>query len=375
MTTKQPLLVSAIVLLISFAQQANAKIWRVNKQSNYNGSTLWGDNFGGNAAYPVFAEINDAVEAAINGDTLHVEGSPGIYNIGTITKKLVIIGAGYFMTENSETSANTLDTKVYGLSFEEGSDRSVVMGCNIVGTAGTEGSIYIHADGITIKRCRIEIVLYLYDGITDLYVLENFFASISGVDNVFKASNPFVPPTGLTFNNNICHCGLLWGFPYTATPTTLWPIAQCNNNIFDGEDNLATPTLAFSTGGFKNNILMATNAKVNITTSGGTGVIANNIGTLLTQFGIADNNLVVPDITSLFVSSTSTDGAYQIADGTAADNSGSDGTDRGAFGGASVTSRYTLSGLAPVPVIYQISTAGVSDATGLPVTIKARIIK
>lgn len=39
---------------------AEAKIWRVNSQSNYNGSTLFGENFGGTPAYPVFKQINQA---------------------------------------------------------------------------------------------------------------------------------------------------------------------------------------------------------------------------------------------------------------------------------------------------------------------------
>ena len=164
---------------------------------------------------------------------------------------------------------------------------------------------------------------------------------------------------------------MVWGTPAT-NPTTFWPILQCNNNVFDGPDNLATPNLAFSTGEFKNNILMPVNAKVNISASA--GVIAYNIGTLSTQFGTADNNVVVPAITSLFITSTSTDGAYQIANGSQANNTGSDGTDRGAFGGAAVINRYTLSGLAAIPAIYQITTTG-ATSTNLPVTISARTIK
>ena len=142
---------------------------------------------------------------------------------------------------------------------------------------------------------------------------------------------------------------------------------------FDGPDNLATPNLAFSTSEFRNNILMPTNAVVNI--SAMPGVIAYNIGTLATQFGTTNNNLVVPAITTLFINSASRDGMYQVAAASQASNNGSDGTDRGAFGGAAVTNRYTLSGLAHIPVIYEITSAGVANASGLPVTIKARTIK
>lgn len=117
---------------------------------------------------------------------------------------------------------------------------------------------------------------------------------------------------------------------------------------------------------------MPVNANVNIAASA--GVVAYNIGTLSTQFGTADNNLVVPAIATLFVTSASPDGAYQVANGSQANNSGSDGSDRGAFGGAAAISRYTLSGLAAIPVIYGVSTPGATSGN-LPVTINARTIK
>jgi hypothetical protein len=223
-----------------------------------------------------------------------------------------------------------------------------------------------------VKRCRIEGQIVFGFPLSDVYIIQNFFPN-TVVNNAINTNGNtfFVPPTDLVFNNNICQKTFTWGTPL-ANPTTLWPILQCDNNVFDGPDNLATPNLAFSTSEFKNNILMPTNAKVNIAASA--GVIAYNIGTLSTQFGTADNNLVVPAITTLFVTSTSTDGAYQVATGTQANNTGADGTDRGAFGGAAVISRYTLSGLAAIPVIYQVTTPG-ATSTNLPVTISARTIK
>ncbi len=376
MLTKQPLLLSAIVLLISITQQVNAKIWRVNNKSNYNGSTLWGDNFGGTAAYPVFTQVNQAVAFGIvnNNDTIHIEGSTQVYDLAIITKKLILIGTGFFLTDNPKTSINTLESKIARIALNAGSEGSQVIGLNIVNSGNVaDGYIYVSVNNVTVKRCRIENGVGFGTQLSDVTIVQNFFPGVTNTNCLATNGNVFfIPPTDIIFNNNICQKTLRWGTPLT-NPTTAWPILQCKNNVFDGPDNLATPNLAFSTSEFSNNILMSTNAVTNIVASA--GVVKNNIGTLSTQFGIADNNLVVPAITTLFITSTSTDGAYQIADGTVADNSGTDGTDRGAYGGASVINRYTLSGLAPVPVIYEITTSGVADATGLPVTIKARIIK
>jgi hypothetical protein len=369
------LCIAVAIAFTSFTQQANATIWRVNNQSNYDGSTKWGDNFGGTAAFPVFKQVDQAVAFGIvnSGDTIQVEGSTITYSATTITKSLVIIGTGYFLTDNPKTSNDVLESKIARIVFNAGSENSQVIGMDVVSLGNSaDRYVYINVNGITVKRCRIEGGVEFGFPLSDVYILENFFAN-TVVNNALatNGNSNFTPPTDIVFNNNICQKTLTWGSPI-ANPTTLWPILQCNNNVFDGPDNLANPNLAFSTSEFKNNILMPTNAKVNIAASA--GVIAYNIGTLSTQFGTTDNNLVVPAITSLFVTSTSTDGAYQIADASQADNSGSDGTDRGAFGGAAVISRYTLSGLAAIPVIYEITTPG-ATSTNLPVTISARTIK
>lgn len=374
MKTKHLLFILTVAVVSLFVQPAFAKIWRVNNRSNYDGSTLYGDNFGGTAAYPVFAQINEAVAFGIvnNGDTLHVEGSTSIYSFAVITKKLVVIGTGYLLTDNPNTSNSVLESKITRIYFNAGSEGSQLLGMDIVSAGNSaDRDVYINVNGITVKRCRIEGQVVFGYPLADVYILQNFFSSIA-VNNALSTNgnSGFVPPTDIVFNNNICQKTLTWGTPI-ANPTTFWPILQCNNNVFDGPDNLATPNLAFSTSEFRNNILIPTNAQVNIQASA--GVVNYNVGTLSTQFGTADNNLVVPAITTLFATSTSTDGAYQIATGTQANNSGFDGTDRGVFGGA-VTSRYELSGLSAIPTVYKVTTSGVGNGS-LNVTIQARIIK
>jgi hypothetical protein len=236
-----------------------------------------------------------------------------------------------------------------------------------------DATIYINVNGVTVKRCRIEREVQFETLLSDVYIIQNFFPNTI-VTNALSTngSTLFVPPTDMVFNNNICQKTLIWGYS-GVNPSTLWPILQCNNNVFDGPDNLATPNLAFSTSEFRNNILMPTNAVVNIAAS--SGVITHNIGTLSSQFGTSNNNLVIAAINSVFITSASNDGKYQVLGGSQANNTGSDATDRGVFGGSSVTSRYTLSGLAAIPVIYEITTTGVATPTGLPVNIKARTIK
>ncbi len=366
------LFMAALLAAVFLTQQANANIWRVNNKSNYNGTTLYGDNLGGTAAYPVFNQIQQAHDFTIvnAGDTIYVEGSIATYSRATITKKLVIIGTGYFLTSNPKTSSNKVESKLSQITFKAGSDGSQLIGLDIISTGdGSDATVYIYVNGIIIKRCRIEQRVWFNTSLTDVYILENFFSNTQTTNALStNGDGGFVPPTDIIFNNNICQKTLVWN-----NGSTLWPIIQCNNNIFDGPDNLSTPNLQFAASDFKNNILMATNAKVSITAAD--SVIAYNIGTQSTQFGTNNHNLVVPAITSLFAPSSSPDGMYQIASGSAANNSGSDGTDRGAFGGVAVTDRYTLSGLAAIPVIYSITTPGATATDSLSVTIGARTIK
>jgi hypothetical protein len=372
MKKRIPVMMMTLIILLVSGLQAEAKIWRVNNKSNYNGSTLWGDNLGGTAAFPVFEQIDQAIIPAANDDTIHVEGSTVTYDIATITKRLVIIGTGYYLTDNPATNNNTLQSNIKRIIVNAANTQ--IIGLNVVNAGSSlDAIVYVNVNGVTVKRCRIEGYVRFETLLSDVYILQNFFPGTI-VSNALSTNNSslFVPPTDIVFNNNICQKTLTWGTPL-ANPTTLWPIFQCNNNVFDGPDNLATPTLAFSASEFRNNILMPTNAVVNIAAS--SGVITYNIGTLSTQFGTSNNNLVIPAITSIFITSASNDGKYQVLAGSQANNSGSDGTDRGAFGSSAVTSRYTLSGLAAIPVIYEITTTGVATPTGLPVTIKARTIK
>lgn len=357
---------------------AEAKIWRVNNGSNYNGTTLWGSNYGGTPAFPVFKQVDQAIawSSLVDSDTIHVESSQFDYDATTITKKVVLIGTGFFLPDNLKTGNNLNDAKIKRINFNEGSAGSSALGLNVVvGTNTADGYIQIAADYITIKRCRIERSIYFHitggSGIQRITVVQNYFPNNYVTNALYFSNSYFVPPVEVIFNNNICQKTLLWE---RSASGLAWNISQCKNNVFDGPDNLATPNLRFTTTDFSNNILMPVNAKVDITAT--SAQIAYNIGTQDAQFGTSNHNLTVPDIASLFVGGNSKDGFYQIKSGSVAHQSGSDGTDRGAFGGAIVSSRYTLSGLPSVPVVYEVSTTGaVSAETGLPVTVKARTIK
>tara|TARA_R110002020_G_scaffold117278_2_gene268008 strand:- start:59 stop:1165 length:1107 start_codon:yes stop_codon:yes gene_type:complete len=359
-----PAFLMIFAAILFFGPIVHAKIWRVNNQSNYDNTTAWGDNYGGTPAYPVFKQINQAVANAnvMDSDTLHIEGSSIIYADATITKRLVIIGPGFFLTENSKVANSTYDASIGRIGFNAGSELSQLIGMNIVSAgSSSDGTIYINVNNITVKRCRIVRDIQFATQLTDVFILQNFFVSSSSNAIVGNGSSSFIPPQDIIFNNNIVQTKLIWSNRQ---------ILECNNNVFDGPANELN--LDFNTGSFQNNILKAAGITANINDGTNNNVEYNTVS----NSGVfADTPGVVwePAMTNLFVSGGTTDGQYQLRPDATSNVNGSDGTERGSFGGAAIVNRYNLSGLAAIPVVYNVSTTGVSEPnTGLPVNVKAR---
>ncbi len=370
MKTKQ-LFLNTVILFTTllFTSMVQAQIWRVNNQSNYNGTTLFGDNYGGTPSFPVFSEINEAVAYpnVVAGDTLHIEGSTLVYADATITKQLVIIGPGYFLTENPKVSNNTYDAQISRIDFDSGSELSQVIGMNVVqNPLSSHGTIYVNTNGITIKRCRIVRDIRFATQLVDVYILQNFFSNTYNTNAlVYNGSSLFIPPQDIVFNNNICQKKLIWSGNW-GTGT----IMECNNNIFDGIANVLN--LEFNTGSFQNNILKAAGITANINSGTNNNVQYNTVSNS-SVFSGTTGNIWVPSMALLFVEDGTTDGSYQLQTGSTYNEVGSDDAERGAFGGTVATNRYNLSGLGAIPVVYEVTTTGVSEpGTGLPVSIKAR---
>lgn len=361
--------IAVLCTAILFSVSLDAQTWRVNNQSDYDGSTNFGENYGGTPSFPVFKEINDAVASpnVMAGDTLHIEGSTIPYAIATITKRLTIIGPGYFLTENEKVSNNTYDAKVGSLTFNSGSEFSQVIGMNILGgSSSSSGKINCNVSNITIKRCRIDRYIYFNTGLNGFFVLQNFFTDEYDTDAFQNStSSAYIPPQDVIFNNNICQKRLVWSGSWGEGT-----LLECNNNVFDGPEGVLS--LEFNTGSFQNNILKATGMTANINSGTNNNVQYNTVQVASVFDGTLGNEWV-PDMDDLFVQNSTTDGNYQLQEGVSSNVPGSDGADRGAFGGVVVTNRYNLSGLGAIPVVYEVSTTGTSEpGNQLPVTIKAR---
>lgn len=344
-----------LLILVLFCignQKAYAKAWRVN-------------NNGFSADFATLDEANNS-NLVSNGDTIHLEGSTIRYEACTVSKRLIIIGPGYFLNENAKTSVNLLPAEVVSITFSTGSAGSQLMGVWLSGSA----AINVLVSNIVIRRCKVDYAIFLANGISNIVITQNYFDyQQSPAISALRWSN-LGGASDVIFNNNICKRILR----VEQDGNNIYSLAECRNNIFEppsGTSSSIQPVLRMNVGAFENNILVTAGATVFIN-NGTNQNVRYNTGTDVSQFGNVNGNVVETNMNTLFVVAGTSDGRYQLQAGSAP---GSDGTERGAFGGSVFSNRYMLSGLAPIPVIYGIITSGVADPSGLSVTIKARTIQ
>lgn len=157
-----------------------------------------------------YSDLQAAIDAAANGDTILVYGSSTNYNTATLIKPLVIIGEGY----NSSVSNPASITYVYFNRFNStlSSSNSTIMGLNI-------GNIQFNPDfsgsvdgqrileNITVSRCRINSVQaggYYADSYNNI----NF---INNVINTYVTYNYSNSSLDFTFSNNIFDAAYISG--------------------------------------------------------------------------------------------------------------------------------------------------------------------
>ena len=326
---------TASLLLAMTAHSLQAKIWTVSPRPGANFTTLSG------------AVASSSVLA---GDTILVSGAPASYAGFTISKKLTIIGPGYFLNENtglqadtnsakisSQVTINAQGTTLMGLFLNElsiNADNVTITRCRMRTTSAGSYPVYIYAkDSVIIRQCFItQAANYYYNCITvtnfatQIFIQNNFIEYLGGqpsygsiiingtmsgdISNNVIYGNIFNGSGGFTFNNNILGSG-------TFSPTA------------------------------------------NITYN-------NNIGNS-TQFGTANGNQQNVSMSAVFVGSGTSDSKWQVMDAGPADNTGLDGTDCGMFGGASP---YRLSGAPSIPLVYSIN--GSIDGSLLNMNVKIK---
>lgn len=172
---------------ISMAVAANARILRV---SNVTGSSA------------PYTSIDAAHDAASAGDTIMVDGSSlkyggnkGEYNI---TKKLVILGPGYWLVENDVIEEGSSSAYIYNLNLK--AEGIVVKGMEI-------WKLNVHNPQAVINRCKIDFINFGPDAhngvVSQCYIVEHVYGNETNYIQI--TNNIFTSTTGSAgdyiFNN------------------------------------------------------------------------------------------------------------------------------------------------------------------------------
>ena len=267
--------------------------------------------------------INDSA-VVLPGDTAYFEGSGSSYGNLVLTKKLVIIGPGYYLVQNDSTQDNHLSATIDNLDFDPGSDFSIITGMTV-------GSLYSKSNNLAIKR---NLINYLDFGnattSSNALVIQNVIGQIlvrSGCNNLYICNNHITlgvawqnaitmqVNSSASILNNVLHVGVI--------------INNCEyrNNINTGHSN-------FGTGGLIVN---------------GISIYTNNL--FAENQGSENGNLSNVDMNTVFRYTGSSDAQYKLKAGSPAIGAGYGGVDCGIFGGAYP---YVLSGMPTVPAIWGI---------------------
>ena len=370
------------VLAIMFAMSASAKVWRVSNRV-INGLTVNAD----------FTTLQSAINGASPGDTIYMMGSPSSYGSGSFSKKLVVIGPGYWLEENDSTQAVQNHARVTNLSFNAGSQGTMVSGLYIYygnyGSANNWKMVYINTDSITLQKN------YIFGYANDTYkTYPGYTIYVNGNrDNISIQQNWIEARIHDTkspaYNCGSCYDGTIHGIYFNGKPSN----SKVINNVIRtykshnkgsfrsivmSENDTTTDLNIYNNIFWGNMTTYWTNQLNNIfvsgSKSGGGDLMMHNIGSS-TQYPIEPpelNNLQNVSMDSVFVDHTLyIDKGYILGEGSQAIGAGANGGDCGVFGYQSGGIPYVLSGLPAIPAIYATEVES-TGANSVSVTIKAK---
>jgi hypothetical protein len=277
-----------------------------------------------------------------NGDIIYVAGSPTSYGDLTCTKQLFIYGPGYFLGENENTQAYKVSAKTGTIVFDSGSEGSIITGiyCTYF--------IRAYTNDITIKRNYIDNAVNVDTGVSNIIIAQNYidYSNGSAIHVDGNCSN-------IIIKNNYLYGG------YTINSNSSSELQIINNVMYGDLEEIYNSTI-------ENNILRD---GYYYTYSEQNNTVQNNLCNG-DQFPAGNGNQLNVDMSTVFVYEGSTDGWWQLKDGSPAIGAGVNGEDCGMFGG---DEPYVLSGLPPIPAVYYFNAPVSGSATeGLPVQVKVK---
>jgi hypothetical protein len=296
-----------------------------------------------NGTTTIHSTFQAAYDAASNDDYIYLPG--GTFSLPTLEKKLHIIGAG----SNLDSCLVTGTTKVSTFTISNGAQGGSVEGLRflpgngIIFSSNSNPSI---SYGFSIKRCFLDGNISTYTQWESLIIENNYFLSIiGGIDNSIIRNNIIMGYCNVGFSffkNNVF---------FFAGNIQLGSSNTLSNNIFQADTYTAVPNSYFY-----NN--------VNITSNSSSSEAYNTITETW------DEIFYNPGTLNPLYYSYDVHNNYHIKSTSACHNSGTDGTDRGIYGGSTP---WVEGSIPSNPHIYFKQVAEETNAAGqLQIQFKVR---
>ena len=326
-------------VLLSFCWLvSNAAIWRVNSNLQINAS---------------FNSLQDAINSALvhNNDTLYLENG-SFFGTINLTKNLVIIGPGYFLTENDSTYANPLPAVITSLTLGNG-----CAGSKMTGISVNEFVMFGNgSNNIILERSKVGKIIYAGDGSTSTGVTIRECYIVSGID-----CSSFL---SVSIYNNI-----ITGY---VNLTALTGSQSISNNVIYFNDYYNSFALFASNASVFNNIIIrqpANRAEYCVNFSATNSTYDRNLMTQSVNPAFPDNlyGIVMENV---FTCLGSTEEKWKLVTGSPATGYGLNGYDCGAYDGPMP---YVPSGLPfQVPRIFKATIPFSGNGSVIPVHITAK---
>lgn len=281
------------------------------------------------------------------GDTIHVEASGIPYPAITFRKKLVLIGPGYFLSENTGKQKNSTPATIVSVTFDPGSNGSVISGLRFDGALN--GFVSINENNITIERCWMQTI-----GIQNLSptTLSDITIKQSYCNNYITTAALHPGPLNNLLVTNCYFNGVASFGLQTYANTIQGNVEHC---VFNANVNAYNAPLIFRNNIFKvgtlnqNTVNSTANFEFNL-------FVANSVPAWLSG---GTNKF---QVNSVFITPTPTSSTdYNLMQNSPANcpvcyQGYPNGTETiGMYGGAEP---YILSGIPAVPTIYRLDSPG-----------------
>lgn len=314
-------LVLIVSLLIMGLNSVNAASWRVCSR------------IGSGAQFASIAEANNSSEVQ-NGDTLYLD--PGHHERASVnlSKSLIILGSGYFLSNNNLSLMSFEESTLSGISLIEGSQ---IIGCSVL------GSLYFSSNTI-VNRCKLVhpsrgYALYTND---NQGTINNVIINGCYIDGDIALTRPI---TFAQINNNIIHCEYIYSS------------SSISNSGFYNNTWYGCQLLGFSYSDIFNNIIIRTSYTSSAIFSSTTCSVHNNIisgdSVMYSSTSFLSNNQFGATVENSLKCTGPIEEYYEHKPDGLAVGAGVNGTTCGAYGSYNGSIPYNKSGI-PMgsPYIY-----------------------